>query len=115
MPGLLVHVSAISNCFHGGSVTPPPPSPPRVFVNFTQAVLSMKEIHSVIGCPFQIPVPGGTKPQPCVTIRVQPATRVFINGVPAAIFTPKTLGYSVEQIPQGPPNASLIQQRVIAT
>jgi hypothetical protein len=115
MSGLLVHGGAITNCFHGGAVTTPPPSPPRVFVNFTQPALSMKEIHAVAGCLFQIPVGLGTKPQPCVTIRVQPATRVFINGVPAAIFTPTTLGYSAEQIPQGPPNAGLIQKRVIAT
>jgi hypothetical protein len=115
MPGFLVHIGAITNCSHVGAVTPPPPSPPRVFVNFTQAVLSMKEIHTVAGCPFQIPVPGGTKPQPCVTVRVQPATRVFISGVQAAIFTPATLCYSAEQIPQGPPNAGLIQKRVIAT
>lgn len=117
MPGPLVHVGAITNCSHGGAVTTPPPSPPGVFVNLTQAVLSMKEIHTVAGCVFQVPAPtpSGTKPQPCVTVRVQPATRVFINGSPAAIFTPTTLGYSAEQIPQGPPNAGLIQKRVIAT
>ncbi len=111
MPGLLVHIGAITTCFHQGAVTPPPPSPPRVFVNLTQAVLSIKEVHAVAGCIFQV----GTKPQPCVTIRVQPATRVFVNGVPAAILTPATLGYSAEQAPQGPPNTSSIQQRVIAT
>lgn len=115
MSGFLVHLGSITNCLHGGAVTTPPPSPPRVFVNFTQPVLSMKEIHAVAGCLFQIPVGFGTKPQPCVTIRVQPATRVFINGSPAATFTPTTLGYSAEQIPQGPPNAGLIQKRVIAT
>jgi hypothetical protein len=115
MSGLLVHVGAITNCSHGGAVTTPPPSPPRVFVNSTQAVLSMKEIHTVAGCVFQVPVGVGTKPQPCVTVRVQPATRVFINGSSAVIFTPTTIGYSAEQIPQGPANASLIQKRVIAT
>jgi hypothetical protein len=115
MPGLLVHIGAITNCTHTGTVTTPPPSPPRVFVNFTQAVLTIKEIHAVAGCPFQIPVGVGTKPQPCITVCVQPAKRVLVNGVPAAIYTPATLCYSVEQIPQGPPNAIPIQKRVIAT
>ncbi|BAZ37717.1 hypothetical protein NIES4101_36400 [Calothrix sp. NIES-4101] len=118
MPGLLVHIGAITNCSHPpGTVTANPSTPPRVFVNLSQAVLTINDVHSVAGCPLQVPAltPSGTKPQPCVTIRVQAATKVFINGAPVAIFTPATLGYSVEQIPQGPPNASLIQKRVIAT
>ncbi|BDA71099.1 hypothetical protein CAL7716_052650 [Calothrix sp. PCC 7716] len=116
MPGYIVHVGAITNCFHPpGTVTANPSSPPRVFVNLNQAVLTINDLHTVAGCPFQVPVPGGTKPQPCVNVRVQAATKVFINGVAAAIFTPATLGYSAEQIAQGSPNASLIQQRVIAT
>jgi hypothetical protein len=118
MPGVLVHVGAIINCSHPpGTVTANPTQPPRVFVNFTQAVLTINDIHKVAGCPFQVPAPtpSGTKPQPCVTVRVQPATRVFVNGAAAAIFTPDTLCYSVEQIPQGPPNSSPIQKRAIAT
>lgn len=116
MPGILVHVGAITNCSHPpGTVVANPNSPPRVFVNVSQAVLTINDIHKVAGCPFQIPVGVGTKPQPCVTVRVQPATRVRINNIPAAIFTTNTLCYSIEQIPQGLPNASPIQKRVIAT
>ena len=115
MPGFLVHVGAIINCPHTGTVTAPPPSPPRVFVNGVQAVLTIKELHAVAGCPFQIPVGVGTKPQPCVTVRVEPATRVFVNGVPAAILTPAAICQSAEQILQDQPNSSPIQKRVLAT
>jgi hypothetical protein len=114
MPGLLVHVGAIINCFHPpGTVTANTTGPPRVLVNKgVQQVLTTKELHKVAGCPFQ--VPGTPKLQPCVTVRLEPATRVFVNGEPAVILTPAAMCYSVEQIPQGPPNSSPIQTRVIA-
>jgi hypothetical protein len=117
MPGTLVHIGALTNCPHLAPVTAPPPAPPRVFVNGAQAVLSMANVLTVAGCPFQVPAPtpSGTKPQPCVTVRVQASTRVLINGQPAALLTPATLCYSVEQIPQGPPNSAAAQKRVLAT
>jgi hypothetical protein len=115
MPGFLLHVGAIINCPHAGTVTAPPPSPPRVFVNGVQAVLTIKELYAVAACPFQIPFGAGTKPQPCVTVRVEPASRVLVNGLPAAILTPAAICQSAEQIPQGPPNSSPIQKRVQAT
>lgn len=120
MPGFLVHRDAIINCTHAGTVTAPSPSPPRVFVNFAQPVLTIKELHTVAGCPFQVPAPtpSGTKPQPCITVRLEPATRVFVNGIPAAILTPAAICQIAGQIPQIPPNApnsSPIQKRVVAT
>lgn len=115
MPGLLIHQGALIQCPHQGAVTAPPPAPPRVFVNGAQAVFSVKEIHTVAGCTFQVPVPAGTKPQPCVKVLLEAATRVFISGSPAVILTPTAICQSVEQIPQGPPNSSPIQTRVIAT
>jgi hypothetical protein len=117
MPGILLHVGALTNCPHLAAVTVTPPAPPRVFVNVAQAVLTMANLLTVAGCPFQVPepTPSGTKPQPCGTVRVQPSTRVLINGQPAALLTPATLCYSVEQIPQGPPNSAAAQKRVLAT
>lgn len=117
MPGFLVHIGAITNCTHAGPVTANPSGTPRVFVNAAQPVLTITDLHKVAGCPFQAPAPtpSGTKPQPCVLVRVEPATRVFINGQPAAILTPAAICQSIEQIPQGPPNSSAIQKRVIAT
>lgn len=114
MPGPLVHVGALLTCPHQGAITVVP-SGPRVFVNSTQAVLGALDIPTVAGCVFQIPVPGGTKPQPCVTVKLETATRVLVNGQPAAILTPLAICQSAEQAPQGPPNSSPIQTRVIAT
>jgi hypothetical protein len=117
MPGFLVHIGAIINCTHPpGTVTVNTTGVPRVWVNKgAQQVLAIKDLHTVAGCMFQIPVGAGTKPQPCVTVRLEPATRVFVNGEPAAILTPAAICYSAEQIPQGPPNSSPIQKQVVAT
>jgi hypothetical protein len=112
VPGPLLHVGAIINCFHGGPVTPNVTNPPRVLVNGTQQVLTIKELHTVAGCLFTVP---GPKPQPCVLVRVVPAGRVLINGQPAAILTPAALCLSAEQLPQGIPNSAPTQKRVIAT
>jgi hypothetical protein len=115
MPGLLVHFGAITNCSHLAPVNVIPSSPPRVFVNRSQTVFTIADLHTVAGCPFQIPVGVGTKPQPCVLVKLEAAQKVFISGVPVAILTPIAIGQSAEQIPQGPPNSSAIQKRVIAT
>jgi hypothetical protein len=115
MPGPLVHANAVIQCFHGAPVQVPPPTPPRVFVNAVQAVFSVTQMHAVVGCPFQIPTPGVPKPQPCVKVLIEPAKRVFVNGAPALILTPAAICQSAEQIPQGAPNASPTQIRVIAT
>lgn len=115
MPGLLIHQGALIQCPHQGVIAAPPPAPPRVFVNGGQAVVSVKEIHTVAGCIFQVPAGPTTKPQPCVKVLLESATRVLVNGFPAVILTPTALCQSVEQIPQGPPNSSPIQTRVIAT
>jgi len=115
MPGFLAHVGALTNCPHAGTIPPSPPSSPRVFVNGVQAVLTVKDLLTVAGCPFQIPFGVGTKPQPCVTTRLEVSKNVLIDGSPALILTPSAICYSAEQIPQGPPNSSAIQKRVIAT
>ena len=116
MPGFLIHRGAIITCPHpGGVVNANPMGPPRVLVNGVQPVLTTKDLHTVAGCPFQIPFGVGTKPQPCVTVRLEPATRVLVNGSPAVILTPAAMCFSAEQAPQGPPNSSPIQKRVIAT
>jgi hypothetical protein len=113
MPGLLLHVGAITNCFHQtGVVSASPVSPPRVMVNDVQPVLTISDLHKVVGCLFTVP---GPKAQPCVTVRVEAATRVMVNGQPVAILTPAALCLSAEQVPQGIPNSAATQKRVIAT
>jgi hypothetical protein len=116
MPGLLVHVGALVTCPHPPGTITAIVSSPRVFVNGTQAVLGALDIPTVSGCTFQVPVPGGTKPQPCVTVKLETAKRVLVNGQPAAILTPAAVCLPVEKTPpQGTPNSTPIQKRVIAT
>ena len=112
MPGLLIQSGAIITCPHSGGVSAQ--SGPRVLLSGRPA-LTMANVLTVSGCTFQIPTPGGPKPQPCITVRVEAATKVLLNNVPGAILTPVAMCYSIEQIPQGPPNSSAIQKKVIAT
>jgi hypothetical protein len=96
-----------------------PPMQKRVLVS-GQPVAPFSTVITVAGCPFQIPVGLGTKPQPCVTVKwLMPSTRVLVMGQPAAVVAAPGPGpalcLSVEQIPAGPPIVSMVQIRVIAT
>jgi hypothetical protein len=118
MPGLLMHVNAVMQCTHGAKATIAP-SQPRVVVS-GQPVATMASMIAVAGCPFQIPVPGGTKPQPCITVKwTMPSTRFLVGGQPAALVPAPGPGpgicQSAEQIPQGPPVVSTVQTRVIGS
>ncbi|MEO7360525.1 MAG: hypothetical protein ABI120_09345 [Gemmatimonadaceae bacterium] len=112
MPGPILHVGAMLTCTHAAPINTPTGNT-RVFLNGAPA-LTIADVPAVAGCPFQIPVGGGTKPQPCITVKMIPSTKVMVNGQPVALLTPATLCLSAEQIPQGPPSAGAIQTRVIA-
>lgn len=109
MPGPLLHVEALLTCPHQAKVVAP--STARVLVS-GKPVLTVLDVPKVAICPFQVP---GPKPQPCVMVKVTPSTRVSVNFVKAVILTPDIMCQSIEQIPQGPPNASGTQTRAIAT
>ncbi|MEJ2417702.1 MAG: hypothetical protein P8Y45_12395 [Exilibacterium sp.] len=118
MPGFLFHVGAGMQCTHGALATVAP-SQPRVVVS-GQPVATMSAQMAVAGCPFQIPVGAGTKPQPCVTVKwAMPSTRFLVNGEPAALLPTPGPGpgvcQSAEQIPQGPPMVSTVQARVLGS
>lgn len=118
MPGFLLHVGAVAQCTHGAPAMIAP-SQPRVLVS-GQPVATMASMITVAGCPFQIPVGPGTKPQPCVIVKwLMPSTRFLVSGQPAALLPAPGAGpgicQSPEQIPQGPPLVSTVQPRVIGT
>ena len=114
MPGYLLHVSATILCPHGGQATIAPTNS-RVKVS-GQYVAVVSDTTSVAGCSFQVPVPGGTKPQPCVTVKwLMPALRVKVMGNYVLLKDSQGLCQSAEQIPQGPPNATPTQFRVKGT
>lgn len=107
----LLHVGATVLCTHAAQATISP-SNTRVKVG-GQLVAVLSDLTSVAGCPFQVPVGVGTKPQPCVTIRwVSAATRVKVGGQPALLQSSSGICQSAEQIPQGPPNVAQAQIRV---
>jgi hypothetical protein len=109
MPGPLLHVGALLTCTHSAPIVAPT-SNTRVFVS-GRPVLTIADVITVGGCPFTLP---GPKPSPCVLVKVEPATKVAVNFQPAVILTPTTLCLSPEQAPQGPPNSTATQTRVIA-
>ncbi len=113
MPAL-VQVGATIMCPHGASVSIVPGNP-RVTLG-GQPVATMADAFIVGGCPFQIPVGAGTKPQPCVKVQwIVPAMRVFVNKQPAILQSSTGLAQSVEQIPQGPPSVVVTQLRASGT
>ena len=68
MPGFMLHVGAVMQCFHQMAPATTAPVQPRVFVS-TQPVAVSSNVILVAGCLFQIPTPGGPKPQPCVKVQ----------------------------------------------
>jgi hypothetical protein len=114
MPGPILHVGAVANCPHAGTMSIAT-GEPRVLLT-GQPAATMADVYTIAGCPFQVPIPSGTKPQPCVTVRfTTPATRVLANAKPVMLSTSVGICQSAEQIPQGAPIVSVVQTRVIAT
>lgn len=117
MPGLLLHATAAMMCTHAGTANIIP-TQPRVLVS-GQPVAVLGDQIMVAGCPFQIPVGAGTKPQPCVTVKwIMVSARVTIMGKPVLLQPAPGSGpgicQSIEQIPQGPPTVTALQMRVTA-
>ncbi len=118
MPGLMLHVGAAMMCTHAAPATIAP-AQTRVLVS-GQPVAVASGLVTVAGCPFQIPTPGGPKPQPCVPVRwLMLSARVTVMGQPVLLHPSPGAGLgicqSVEQIPQGPPTVTTLQPRVTAT
>jgi hypothetical protein len=111
MAGFLVTTAATAICPHGASVSIVSTNT-RVRAGGAP-VATASDTFTVSGCPFQIPVGPGTKPQPCVTLRwIAPAVRVRVGGQPVILQTSSAIAQSAEQIPQGPPTVVQTQTRV---
>ena len=114
MPGPMLHVGAAVTCPHAAPLQIASTNA-RVMVS-ALAAATVTDRYMIAGCPFQIPVGAGTKPQPCVQLLYTvPSARVKVNGVPAVLVVSTGVGQSVEGIPQGPPIPSGVQPRVVAT
>jgi hypothetical protein len=115
VPGLLLHVSAVVQCFHKAPATVSP-GLPKVLVG-GQVVATTDSQITVTGCPFQVPAPPGTKPQPCVSVKWgSVATKVLVGGKPALLGPAPGvvpgICQSIEGIPQGAPTIASMQTRV---
>jgi hypothetical protein len=113
MPGPLLTVASLISCPHAA-----PASVLSTNARVTASgapVATAADTYPVAGCPFQVPVGAGTKPQPCVQVRwTGPATRVLVGGVPPVLAVSPGIGVSAEGIPQGPPIVGATQPRVVA-
>jgi hypothetical protein len=106
--GNLLHTQAIITCPHGGRANPVP-AQSRVLLG-GDPLDGFSDVYTVTGCPFTLP---NGKPQPCVTIRwVTPSARVWVGGAQTLDQGSVGICQSAEQIPQGPPQVSTVQQRV---
>jgi uncharacterized Zn-binding protein involved in type VI secretion len=114
MPGLIVTTTSSAICQHGAQVSI---MSSNTRVTITGAPVAVQnDQFTVSGCPFQVPVGPGTKPQPCVKIQwVAPATRVRVGGQPVILQSSAGLCLSAEQIPQGAPTVVMVQPRVKGT
>jgi len=111
MPGFLIQVGATITCPHAGKANVTP-SNQRVKVGgMPVAVVADQTV--VGGCPFQVPIGTGTKPQPCVKVLWQaPATRVKVMGQFVLLQSSVGVCQSAEQMPQGTAIISTTQTRV---
>jgi hypothetical protein len=101
-----LHVNVTVSCPHGGRASYLPTSPRANLSG--QPAATVAGTWLIAGCPFTV----GTKPQPCVTIRwVTPAARVTVAGSPVVTQASTGLCLSAEQVPQGPPLVTVVQQR----
>lgn len=113
MPGPVVVMGATITCPHGGPVQVVGGSPRVLLMGMPAATLASQ--FPITGCPFQVPIGTGTKPQPCVKVQwIVAATRVQAGGSPLILQTSTGICQSIEQIPQGPPAVSVTQTRVVA-
>jgi len=66
-------------------------------------VILVSDEHEIVGCPFQIPTPPTTTPQPCTKLRWQVgALATKVNDTAVVTQTAVGLCYSATEIPQGP-------------
>lgn len=107
----LQHVGLTAMCPHGSPINVISTNV-RVKV-MGQYVAVQGDMYMVSGCPFQIPVVVGTKPQPCLTVQwLKTALRVKVMGRPVLLKSSTGICLTSEQIPQGPPNVQVTQTRV---
>ncbi len=109
MPGNILTISSTVLCMHGGSAILTT-SNSKMMVDNVPALLET-DVHSVAGCPFQIPIGTGTKPSPCIRIEWSGgSTQLQVNGVGVLLQSSIGKCYSAEGAMQG--IASIVNTQV---
>ena len=113
MPGNILNISSTVMCMHGGSAILTT-SNSKVMADNVPALLE-SDIHSVAGCPFQIPIGTGTKPSPCIRIEWSGgSTQLQVNGVGVLLQSSIGKCYSPEGAMQGMATIANTQMKVSA-
>lgn len=110
MADFLLQVGASGMCPHGGPLQVVP-GQAKVLLGGQPAATVADQVL-VTGCAFTVPP---SKPQPCVTARFLPATKVLLSNNPAVLKGGGLVCQSAEQIPQGPPSVTVTQIKVTGT
>jgi hypothetical protein len=113
MPGFVLNVASTVLCMHGGTAILTTANT-QLNVDNLPALLE-SDVHSVAGCPFQIPFGVGTKPSPCILIRwAGGSTQLSANG--GGVLVQSSIGtcYSPEGVPQGIATIAATQTKVSA-
>ncbi|MBK8019995.1 MAG: hypothetical protein IPK19_00895 [Chloroflexi bacterium] len=101
MAGRLLTTQSVMQCPHGGTVTASS-SNTKVFAGAGAAVLTVNDICTITGCPFQIPAAPSPIPSPCIKVQwVLPDFFVTVNGTPTLSEGSVGLCISALQVPQG--------------
>jgi hypothetical protein len=100
-------------CTHGGTAILTT-SNSKLAVDNAPALLE-SDVHSVAGCPFQIPAPSGTKPSPCIRIQWSGgAVKLGVGGVGVLVQSSIGQCYSAEGAVQGVANIVNTQVKISA-
>lgn len=114
MPGHILDAAATIQCPHVAPAKLAASGARLLFASQPAALAG--DQASVSGCPFQVPIGTGTKPQPCVAaVWTVPATRVRSAGKFVLIHPSPSICRSTEGIPQGAASVIRHQTRVRAT
>lgn len=113
MPGFILTTMSTVMCTHGGQAILTTANS-KLLVDGAPALLE-SDVHSVAGCPFQIPIGTGTKPSPCIRIEwAGGATSVTVNGTGVLVKSSVGKCMSPEGAPQGVANIVNTQMKSTA-
>lgn len=113
MPGNILNISSTVLCMHGGSAILTT-SNSKVMADNVPALLE-SDVHTVAGCPFQVPAGPAVRPSPCIRIEWSAgSTKVQVNGVGVLVKSSIGKCYSAEGTPQGVANIVNTQMKASA-